>query len=227
MKKLKKLKPDIEIQLMELQQKYLETRDPEIYKKMFGLLIPYARSLVLKTIKGKIFLPPDMIEDIAIEASIKFMNQYSRKEWFIATSFGGVLQFKILESLYNPRQVKEEMVLSLNQVIENSRKSNSELGDLPQTLRFSYMFRPDEALIAEDPFYYAYDRKKEAIQSALSVVEDLFISSPPKDALKLALGVLHFIRKRGYAKYYKEYLTDAQKEALECVLIELHNRLAN
>lgn len=226
-RKKKKGKPEIEIQLTDLQASYLTTRDNIYYQKMFELMVPYARSLTLKTTKGRIFLPPDIVEDVSVEAALKFMNQYKKKDWSVAASFGGILHYKVLESLYNPKRIREDTIMSLNHVIDSSQARSVELGDLSETLNFSFLFRPDADTLTDDPANYLFNKENDVISSGASVVKDLFKSQNPVDALKISVGLLHFIRKRGYTKYRDSYITEEIREALDFTLLEFRNRLAH
>ncbi len=131
----KKPKPATEIELSRLQELYLQ--DKKKYQNEFMLALkPYARSLALKEIKGKITLPADRIEEIAIEATLKLLNQYRNPEWKVWASFGGALRWKVVEALYE--NSKEESCLSLNTLIgaDHSR----ELEDLVVQLNFKTLY---------------------------------------------------------------------------------------
>lgn len=225
-------KPATEVRLSDLQEKYLETRNIEkydqnpFYREMFQEMVPYARSLILKQTKGKIFLPPDIVDAASIDSTIKLMTQYNRPGFLIDRSFAGYLYFKIKETLYNDRLQKEDMTVSLNNIIETKSKS-VELGDLAETLNFTYMFRPDGDSSSDDPATYLFNKEHDAIRSALSVIEDVFMSSPLKLSMKIAIGMLQFIRKSPTYNKYIETLSEEEGAALNLALLELRNRLAN
>jgi hypothetical protein len=123
---LSKQKPETEIQLSDLQTTYLQTRDPKIWHQMFNIMINYARSLTLKVNKGKVFISPEHITEVAIDASIKIMERYKDPTFKIDFSFAGLLRWKVLESLYKDWQ--EEYCLSLNHIVRED--CGTELGDL-------------------------------------------------------------------------------------------------
>jgi len=237
------IKPVTEVCLSELQEKYLTTRECKIetvegdqrivnydkspfYKEMFQKMVPYARSLILKQTKGKIFLPPDIVDAAAVDSTIKLMTQYNRPGFLIDRSFAGYLYFKIKETLYNDKLQKEDRVASLNSIIET--KSNSiELGDLAETLNFTYMFRPGDDKTVEDPANYLFNKEHDAIRSALTVTQDVFATSSLKTAMKVVIGVLQFIRKSSTYKIYVNSLKEEEESILNLSLLELRNRLAN
>lgn len=225
-------KPATEVKLSELQEKYLQSRNIEEYDKsphyreMFEVMVPYARSLILKQMKGKVFLPPDIVDAASVDSTIKLMTQYSRPEFLIDRSFAGYLFFKIKETLYNDRLQKEDTTVSLNSIIETKSK-NVELGDLAETLNFTYMFRPENDSSSDDPALYLFNREHDAIRSAVSVIEDVFTSSSLRISMKVAIGVLQFIRKSPTYKKYVETLSEEEETILNLALLELRNRLAN
>lgn len=116
-------KPEIEQELFSLQDNYYSTNDEneklDIWKKMFLKVRIYARSMVLQKLKNKTFLPPDEIDEKATTAAINFMSQYvNRLNFKVGASFGSMINFKVLEAVYNNE--KEEKVKSL--YLENDNK---------------------------------------------------------------------------------------------------------
>ena len=95
-----KQKPETEIRLSELQDIYLTTRDPEAWREMFDTMIKYARSLTLKVNRGKVYLDPEHVLAVATDSAIKIMERYNQPNFRIEHSFGGLLRWKVLESLY-------------------------------------------------------------------------------------------------------------------------------
>jgi hypothetical protein len=228
-----KVKPPTEAKLSELQAQYLETRDLQhytenpFYQEMFRELVPYVRSLTLKQTTGKIYLPPEVVEDAAIEATMKFMEQYRKPEFKAHSSFAGYLHFKILETLYSAKKVREDRVLSLNTTLEDSSSSNkTEVEELVARLNIRSVFSPEGGdKTTSDPSLYLFREEEDIIHSASSVLTDVFKSSASLiEAIKLAIGLLLFVRKTRFAKYQTS-LNEKEREALDLCILELKRRL--
>jgi hypothetical protein len=222
-------KPATEVLLYELQEKYLKSRDISIYQQIFSEILPYARSMILKRTRGKIYLHPELVDSYALDSTIKFMSQYEDPEFEgIHTSFAGILGYKVLESMYGPKVVASDAIISLNEHIENFKDKETELGDMPESLNFTYMFRPDGATVNDDPANYLFNKESDAIDSILSIVRDLYFSTSLYVYLMVSLGLLHFIKKsRVYDKYRELVLDDQCREALDLCILEMHKRLEN
>ncbi len=114
-------RPPTEVALFELQKKYKATGCVETWKEMFELCASYTKSLLLKKLKGKKFLDPEIVNDSAIEATINFMAQYKDKEkdFEVLGSFAGMINWKIVESLYKDK--KEDDHISFEQTIKETK----------------------------------------------------------------------------------------------------------
>lgn len=223
-----KPKPKTEIALAELQEIYLRDRDVVTYQRMFSEILPYARSLILKKTTGKIFLPPDLVDSAALEATVKFMSQYERLDFRIDTSFAGMLGFKVLEAMYGPKIIAADQIGSLNEHIENGKSKDTEFGDMQEAFNFTYMFRPDTQQIGEDPSDYLFNKESDAIDSVMSVVKDLQKSVDLHSYLMIGLAITQFIRKRKtYPKLRADFLNDPQREILDLAILEIKKRLGN
>jgi len=227
-------KPPTELKLSELQDLYLTTRDPSnytdsvYYQEIFKEMVPYAKSLVLKQTTGKIYLPPEVVEDAAIESTMKFMEQYRKEDFKAHSSFAGYLHFKILETLYAAKKIKEDGVLSLNSTLEGPAGGNkAEIEEWASRLHFRSVFRPEEEReISEDPSYYLFRDNKSIIKTTASVIKDIFNSSASlKSSIKIAIGMILFVRNTKFTKYQMS-LSQEEQEALTLALIELKKRLS-
>ena len=218
----KKPKPKTEIELARLQDLYV--KDKKKYQNEYMILLKsYARSLALKEIKGKITLPPNRIEEVAIVATLKLLDQYERNpEWRVWASFGGTLRWKVVEALYE--DYKEESHLSLNAVIGESQ--NRELGDLMVSLGFDPLFHQfeikPEDLINKD--LSNVERELEGIlQEAYEVLPYYYML-----IFELYLNLL--IRRpksRDAIKRFKQHYITSNKmeEIFDTLLLEIRKRL--
>jgi hypothetical protein len=221
-----KVKPITEQLLTDLQEEYLKTRDIVVYQQIFSEILPYARSLILKKNTGKIWLSPDLVDSAALETTVKFMSLYQNPDFKINASFAGILGFKLLEALYGPKVVAADQISSLNEHIESEKSKETELGDMQEAFNFTYMFRPDNAQIGEDPANYLFNKESDVIQSIMSVFKDLHTSVSLHTYFLICIGALQFIMKtKTYNKYIELYLSDKLKELLDVTLLEVRNRL--
>jgi hypothetical protein len=151
---------------------------------------------------------------------------YSKPEFKIDASFAGILNFKILESLYGPKIKKADQIGSLNEHIENSKNMGTELGDLAESFRFTYLWRPDNENYS-NPIYDLMNREEDTINSVVSVVADL---APPSVDLHtyfvVSIGIIKFIsRSRFLSEYEDRFLSSQQREVYEMCKLEIMKRL--
>jgi len=219
---------DTEKQLQELQAEYLATRDIWAYQQIFSIILPYARSQVLKKTRNKIYLPPDLVDNYALEATVRFMSQYEKPKFMVNTSFGGALDYKVREAMYGPQIIKADAILSLNEHIESHKSTETELGEMSESFNFTYLFRADSDNIGDDPANYLFNKEEDAIHSMLSVMTDLYFTVDLLTFVRVAQGIILFIRKsRSLQKYIDRYLDENQKEVFELTKLEMRNRLMN
>lgn len=222
-----KPKPKTEQLLADLEAEYLKNKDVKVYQQMFSELLPYARSLILKKTKGKIFLPPALVEEAAIESTVKFMSQYEKPDYTTKASFAGLMGFKVLESLYGPKIKAADKIASLNEHIENGKPTETELGDLSESYNFTYLFRPTHSDITDDPSSYLFDSNNDAINNVMTVIKDLYNVMSPHDFYVVSLGIAQFIDKSKTLDKYKEiFYTKELEEINDVALLEIRNRLA-
>lgn len=109
-------KPPIEQTLYKLQEQWYNEEDDKekvkIWTEMFKNVQIYARSMVLQKLKNKKFLSPDVVDDYTSDASLRFMSQYLyRRNFKCGTSFGKMINYKVLEAVYGEKE--EELTYSL------------------------------------------------------------------------------------------------------------------
>jgi hypothetical protein len=214
--------------LQALQAQYLVAREKKYFQEMFKTLLPYARSQVLKKIKNKIFLPQELVYDYSLDACIKFLSQYDNPNFKVDSSFGGLLGLKVLESMHGPKIIRADQISSLNQHLEGDN-TTTELGDLSETLGFKYMFHPESHDAYEDPAVYLFNKSDDAVQSVMTVMDDLYDSvTNPISYMRIMVGIIHFIRKsKNMDRYKKTFLDEKSKNVYEMALLEIANRLRN
>jgi len=219
-----KKKPATEIKLGELQEQYLATRDDAVWQEMFDIMINYARSLVLKATKGKVFLDPDHVIGVATDAAIKIMRRYEDPDFIIDRSFGGLLRWKVVESLYGDRQ--EETHLSLNHIVSEEGGHVTELGDLQSSIGF----HTTTGATSDEPILdkILADEMHAIVQSTLSEFDTAVDSY--RLSLLARLYILLFVRKskiRHSLNIFRRHLqlSTKEEEVLDLLLLEIRNRL--
>lgn len=219
-------KPKTEVQLEELQNRWLLNGDKKAYEEMFEILVSYSRSLILKMTQGKKFLDGEYVFDQAVNATIKFFEQYEKNPDFrIDYSFGGVLRYKVIECLYGPKIQKNDAVLSLNSLVQNTNEVN-ELEDLQEFLDM----RPywSSSYDVEDPVYKLYHTEEEAIKTVISVISDVYQAGVSDfDFIKIMIAFLHkFRRSRTFEEYLNHYIRGTPLyDIYEDSEVEIVNRL--
>lgn len=220
-----KKKPATEIKLDELQEKYLATRDEAVWQEMFSIMIQYARSLVLKATKGKVFLDPDHVIGVATDAAIKIMRRYHEDpEFSIEKSFGGLLRWKVIESLYGDRQ--EESHLSLNHIVSEEGGHTTELGDLQSSIGF----HTTTGIVSDEPILDGV-LAQEMYRVVREVLSEFDVAV---DSYRLSLlariFILLLVRRskiRHSLNIFRRHIhmKPKEEEALDLLLLEIRNRL--
>ncbi len=225
MPRKKKPKPETEIRLGKLQDSFLvDSTNKETFNAFFLLLKDYARSLTLKEIKNKVYLEPDLVEGIAVEAVLKLLDQYRRGKktgWKVWGSFAGALRWKVIEALYQDSE--EESTQSLNILIGDS--STQELGDLIEKFGVTPLLsvqpqNPEEQLISVEDI--AHSEIEGVIQESSEILSEnlqiLFLSylllllRKPKARLKVA-------------SFKTIFLNSKSEEVFDLLMLEIRNRL--
>ena len=218
-----KQKPETEVLLEDLQTKFLETRDPQIWKEMFEIMIKYARSLTLKINKGKVYLEPEHVLGVATDAAIKIMERYSDPDFKITHSFAGLLKWKVIESLYGGWE--EEAHLSLNYVFQEDSSAKTELGDLQSKINVTSL-TPE--LVTE--------LKENDVENFTFTLNNILKEYDEAcDSYRASLlgrtYLLLWLRKskiRHAPTLFKKYvsLSPKEEEVLDLLLLEIRNRLS-
>ena len=108
-------KPPTETKLFILQDLYLKNRDNKHLTEMFVILKSYAVSLIKRVLPKDFIYHYDQVEEKAQDAATAFIEYYLVHEDFkVEKSFGGYLQWKVKEVLWNKKLQREEDHESLN-----------------------------------------------------------------------------------------------------------------
>jgi hypothetical protein len=169
-------------------------------------------------------MEPEDVNDKAMEASIRFMQQYiKRPDFVVGASFAGMFNMKIVEVLYKDKD--EDQHTSLNALIGDS---NSEFGDTQFKNKFNNFLQSGEySDNPEDQFLSMSieDTVDDILQEIDEVVEDTrlqFLS-------RLYIGILlQGPKTRHIKRLFLETWCQKFKieQALEATGLELYNRLS-
>jgi len=225
----KKPKPPTEMILDALQERYLnEGRSDDVWKEMFLVCVPYAKSLILKKIKSKVFLDPEYVNECSVSVTLRFLNQYKTNPKFrIDWSFAGMMNPKVLEVLFGPK--KEDKHVSLNQYMADDSKG--ELGDYLTKIGYKNILN-----LGEEKFYNPENSIKAGLDDEYIEVTDVLreldetIPDNPRLQVLARLRVLMMFRyprsRHADAVFKKHFVQDYREECvLDRTLLEVRNRL--
>ena len=171
-------------------------------------------------------MPPDMLDSAALESTVKFMSQYEKPDFKIKNSFAGILNYKVLESMYGPKVIAADQIGSLNEHLENGKSKETEFGDMSESFHFTYLFRPDSDTMADDPSSYLFNKEADVINSIMTVIQDLYRSVSLRHYFLIAMGILQFLKKtKTYENYRNRFLDDKTREILDISILEVYKRL--
>lgn len=225
------VKPPSEKKLIELQNRWLETRDPEVFKEFFSFFFLYARSITLKINKGNLYLDPDYINDIALDSVLKVIDRYYEDPTFrVNVSFAGWVKYPILERLYGSKQKKIDSTLSLNQIIKSymnmkdkSDSSKKELLDLPGLVGFDHLGEDSDPKDSVELF------RLQLTQVINSLFKELFQVLDLRLYLLFGLGLLLISRrpkaKFAISKFLSSFFSPQESQLFDIFVLEFRNRL--
>lgn len=218
----KKPKPETEVKLENLQLAYLDNPDDQdIFNEYFLLLKSYARSICLKEIKSKIYLDPDRVEEVAVEATLKLLAQYKKPDWKVWGSFFGALRWKVVEALYE--DAEEESAISMNLYVGDSTK---ELGDILAKIASRALWKA-EGDNPQEIFFRSTDVSISEISKVLA--ESAVVLTTRQRILFSAYLLLKLRRpkrRQVFSTFASMFLTSKEEEAFELLMLEVRNRIA-
>ena len=218
-------KPKTEIDLENLQRDYLETKSAAAWQQMYEILISYARSLTLKMTKGRKFIDEDRVVAVSVDAATKIMSRYLEQDnFFIKDSFGGLLKWKVLETLYDSKQRKIDSELSLNHSVGDNSDRNVELGELTEKFHIQ-AFSHNESYEPE----LAFDSGEDLFRVIQKTLVDFDMVAPYHLQVIARPYLLMFLRKPRVKNWKETYektfsLDFKEVKALESLLEEIQKR---
>jgi len=221
------LKPEIEQQLFLKQAAFYkeknEAKKQRIWSDMFTLVQRYSKSLILKKIKGSNrYRDPDEVDDDATQTALAFMSQYIyRPGYHVGASFAGMINPKVLETLY--KHSKEDSHISLHNIVGDT---NLELEDMQKRIGFESIYNN----IADNPGDFI-DRVE--LKEVVGSIIKEFNKEVDDETLRFKLMFYIFIllrksKNKHVRPMFLRYITPNKKEydLLHLFELELQNRLS-
>lgn len=220
------IKPDTETKLFLLQKSYFEHgRDNEILGKMYLILREYAKSMIKTELKRNQMTryTYDDIDMKASDAATLLLEYYLTKPAFkIEQSFGGYLDNKVKQALYNKKEQKEDIHSSYNAIISDNNGHLEEVGEMKEALNFSYIFGD------EDEYRKRILSEKELLDGIHKIISRIVFTVTEnynkKDSLLLLIGMYIRLRNTNNSvmdDYYK-YFGSVYKDFIDKSLLMLY-----
>lgn len=183
-------KPDIEKNLLLLQEDYLKTRNYKYLEKISNILVPYLESLVKKRLIGIGYIDEDELHYKCSLGVYSFLVQFlKKKDFIIGTSFAGMMQFKIMEILKKDEVTEDDKTYSLNYMYTIKNNNVSELQDtLSEEDGLFYQEKKDKDVYYEEIeklIYGVYNNKILSSKEKFLIIN--FIELLTKNVLKASL----------------------------------------
>lgn len=220
------IKPQTETKLFLLQKSYFEHgRDKDILGKMYLILREYAKSMIKTELKRNQMTryTYDDIDMKASDAATLLLEYYLTKPAFkIEQSFGGYLDNKVKQALYNKKEQREEIHTSYNSLLTDSDGHSEEIGEMKEKLNFKYIFGDEEE------YRKRVLSEKELINGIHKIVttiaETVTKNYNKKDSLLLLIGMyvrLQHTNNSIMDNYYR-YFGSIYKEFIDSSLLLLY-----
>lgn len=214
-------KPKTEIELIQLQSQYLQTRDQSIWKEMFNICWSYMRSLILQKQRGKGFIEPEIVDDQTTSATLAFMSQYlTRPDFEVGASFAGMMQWKIVEVLYKNKE-RDGNPISLDMQV--SAEGKATLEDLIAADEHT-IFNPEE-FVTKTSIYQVIEEVLKELDEELDQEENsLYLKTIVR--LYIILCLRHPKNRHSKKMFMDHWAKDYKVEKLiNYVMLEIKNRL--
>ena len=138
------IKPPTETKLFGLQHKYFQTGDTKYISEIFVILKKYAVSIIKKNLPKDFIYHYDSIEEKAEDAATLVIEQYLSHDkgiFYIEHSFGGYLQKKVQQVLFNKKIQAEEKHESLDTTIATENMNDyKDIMDISNTLHVTPIY---------------------------------------------------------------------------------------
>ena len=217
---------ETELRLQELQEKFLDPNGCSKADKdeFFLVMRMYARSITLQMIKSKgLVLPPERVDEVCTDATLAILKQYQKVGWKIEASFAGALRWKVIESLYGPKN--EESHYSLNTTFSDDTDSKEMLDIVSSS---SLPWSNDS--YCDDPEETTFNQYSAVVEEVNRLLDEAYELLDYRLYVRFLPWLLLNIRKtraRNVMQTFTScFLTSREESAFELLLLELRNRLS-
>lgn len=217
---------ETELRLQELQEKFLDPNGCSKADKdeFFLVMRMYARSITLQMIKSKgLVLPPERVDEVCTDATLAILKQYQKVGWKIEASFAGALRWKVIESLYGPKN--EESHYSLNTTFSDDTDSKEMLDIVSSS---SLPWSNDS--YCDDPEETTFNQYSAVVEEVNRLLDEAYEILDYRLYVRFLPWLLLNIRKtraRNVMQTFTScFLTSREESAFELLLLELRNRLS-
>ena len=217
---------ETELRLQELQEKFLDPNGCSKADKdeFFLVMRMYARSITLQMIKSKgLVLPPERVDEVCTDATLAILKQYQKVGWKIEASFAGALRWKVIESLYGPKN--EESHYSLNTTFSDDTDSK-EMLDLVSSSSLPW----SNDSHCDDPEETTFNQYSAVVEEVNRLLDEAYEILDYRLYVRFLPWLLLNIRKtraRNVMQTFTScFLTSREESAFELLLLELRNRLS-
>lgn len=221
-------KPPTETELFHLQDKYIETRDPEILSKMYELIYNYTKSIVRKTLPSEFTYHYSRVNEKAMDAAHLLIESYLSKPAFrIEQSFAGYLQSKVKEVLWNKVAQKEDSIGSMD--VMSGGQAGEDTFDMSGYADTKDAFSSHE----RDEPSYEMDLigKEDIVDGVMRLVDRSAIESRKKNGVRFSLLLLlglhmkiSMMSQDHINRFYKVFGSDTFSY-MEKILLLIYNYL--
>ena len=217
---------ETELRLQELQEKFLDPNGCSKADKdeFFLVMRMYARSITLQMIKSKgLVLPPERVDEVCTDATLAILKQYQKVGWKIEASFAGALRWKVIESLYGPKN--EESHYSLNTTFSDDTDSK-EMLDLVSSSSLPW----SNDSYCDDPEETTFNQYSAVVEEVNRLLDEAYEILDYRLYVRFVPWLLLNIRKtrarNAMQTFTSCFLTSREESAFELLLLELRNRLS-
>ncbi len=211
--------PPTERQLKQLQDIYLQDRNPDVLSHIAYILFHYAQSLIKKKFNIHLRKKYDLF-DYSYNATVFVIEDYlSKKDFKIETSFAGYLLFKIKQAIFYQDKYDKNTLYSLNYEFQDK----NQLEEVLQSKNFILQPQVDLLDRIEQKEYNLYIFKK----IILLLDEIKQYCSPALDYIRILGLYLFFYKGENNFNMFFNYIDRQGKDitikTLDILKKELYN----
>ena len=207
------IKPKTETRLFRLQDEWIRTRNNEVLGSLYLIMVDYAQSLIKKSLPATFTYHYSQIDEKASDAANLIIEYYLSKPHFqIEKSFGGYINTKIREVLWNKKDQEEDNHESIHSFIND--EVDKEILEVTNVLGLDSLFGDFEE-------YTQRERDKDYMLNGLKSIIKSISTKILKDygayyQLITLIGIKYFIENQSdMKKFYAIYSEKIIKKLID------------